>query len=122
MLGQQPGGMSASSPTINRPGQSTSATTFLSRARLSASTEVASSQSASGSVRAVLATRLVGRWISFHPGDSAGRTNYQVVTSGVTLASVADYQFLLGWQGARRKGASSGSCQRPRRVADCQPG
>jgi hypothetical protein len=45
---------------------------------------------------AVLATRLVGRWISFHPGDSAGRTNYQAVTSGVTLASVADELRLTG--------------------------
>lgn len=45
---------------------------------------------------AALATRLVGRWISFHPGDSAGGTNYQAVTSGVTLASVADELRLTG--------------------------
>jgi len=43
-----------------------------------------------------LATRLVGRWISFHPGDSAGGTNYQAVTSAVTLASVADELRLTG--------------------------
>jgi hypothetical protein len=45
---------------------------------------------------AALATRLVGRWISFHPGDSAGKTSYQGVTSGVTLASVADQLRLTG--------------------------
>lgn len=45
---------------------------------------------------AALAMRLVGRWISFHPGDSAGGTNYQTVTSGVTLASVADEIRLTG--------------------------
>jgi len=43
-----------------------------------------------------LATRLAGRWISFHPGDSAGGTNYQAVTSNVTLASVADELRLTG--------------------------
>lgn len=45
---------------------------------------------------AALATRLIGRWISFHPGDSAGGTNYQAVTAGVTLASVADQLWLTG--------------------------
>jgi hypothetical protein len=45
---------------------------------------------------AALATRLAGRWISFHPGDSAGRTSYQAVTSGVTLAGIADQLRLTG--------------------------
>ena len=43
-----------------------------------------------------LAKRLADRWISFHPGDSAGETNYQAVTSNVTLASVADELRLTG--------------------------
>ena len=45
---------------------------------------------------AALATRLAGRWISFHPGDSAGGTDYQAVTAGVTLAGVDDEIRLTG--------------------------
>ena len=34
------------------------------------------------------AAALAGRWISFHPGDTAGGTDYSAVVDGLTLASV----------------------------------
>ncbi|HEX8009168.1 MAG TPA: hypothetical protein VF482_22395 [Trebonia sp.] len=36
------------------------------------------------------AATLAGRWISFHPGDTAGGTDYSAVVDGLTLASVGD--------------------------------
>jgi hypothetical protein len=43
-----------------------------------------------------LARELASRWISFHRGESAGGTDYQQVTAGVTLADVADELQLTG--------------------------
>jgi hypothetical protein len=43
-----------------------------------------------------LAGTLAGRWISFSPGDTAGGTSYSEVTSGITLASLADEIGLTG--------------------------
>jgi hypothetical protein len=43
-----------------------------------------------------VASRLAGQWISFRPGDSGGQTNYQAITEGVTLASVAQELDLTG--------------------------
>ena len=39
---------------------------------------------------------LVNRWIAFHPGDSGGKTDYDAVVAGVTLAGVADEVNLTG--------------------------
>ena len=43
-----------------------------------------------------IAGRYASQWISLRPGDSAGGTNYQAVTAGVTLASLAEELSLTG--------------------------
>lgn len=42
------------------------------------------------------ASQLAGRWISVRPGDKLGGTNYDLITSGITLSSVADELTLSG--------------------------
>lgn len=43
-----------------------------------------------------IADRLADHWISFRPGDSGGKVTYQYVTSGITLAGIADVLDLTG--------------------------